>query len=108
MFSSGSCPQTSLVVRSLLYEKDQVSHPYKTTTKTVVLYVVIFRVLRLEDEKTKYGEPNGTKHSRNLICLPFLCECKFKCGLRITKYLNDNKHNTQHEQILVRRNGPIS
>jgi len=54
-----------------------------------VLYVLIFRILLLADAKTKYSEPNGTKHSCNLICLPFLCENKFKCGLRMTKYLND-------------------
>jgi hypothetical protein len=35
----------TLCLCSSLYVRDQVSHPYKTTGKTVVLYIIIFMFL---------------------------------------------------------------
>jgi hypothetical protein len=51
---------------SSLHVRDQVSHPYKTTGSIMVLYVLNFAFLdsRREDRK----EPNGSKHSLNLVC----------------------------------------
>jgi hypothetical protein len=44
---------------------DQVSHPYKTTGKIVVLYILIY--MFLEDGKTKDSVHNGNKHPQNFF-----------------------------------------
>jgi hypothetical protein len=43
----------TLSLRSSLNVSDQVSHPYKTTRKIIVLYILIFKFLdiKLEDER---------------------------------------------------------
>jgi hypothetical protein len=45
---------------------DQVSHPYKTIDKIIVLYILIFKVLERSLE-AKHSEWNGSKHSMNLF-----------------------------------------
>ena len=43
----------NLSLRSSLYVNDQVSHPYKTTSKFIILYILMFKFLdsKLEDKK---------------------------------------------------------
>jgi hypothetical protein len=45
--------------------RDQVSHPYNTTGKIVILYILIFSFF-IWDGKTDFGL-NDNKHSLNLI-----------------------------------------
>jgi hypothetical protein len=54
--------------------RDQVSHPYSTTGKITVLYILIFRFfdMRREDKRFRL---NNSKHSLNLIYSWFHHEC---------------------------------
>jgi hypothetical protein len=49
--------------------RDQVSHPYSTTGKISVLYILIFRFFYMRREDW------NSKHSLNLICSWFHHEC---------------------------------
>jgi hypothetical protein len=46
---------------------NQVSQPYKTTGKFIVLYVLIF-TLWIANWKTKDSAPNDSKHSLMSVC----------------------------------------
>jgi len=49
--------------------RDQVSHPYETTGKVVIHYILnLFFYLQILNRKTKDSGLNGSKHSQNLIC----------------------------------------
>jgi len=47
---------------------DQVSLPYKTTGKIIVLCILIFKLLEMRQVDKKDYELNDSKHSQNLIC----------------------------------------
>jgi hypothetical protein len=49
----------TLSLRSSLNVRDQVSHPYRTTGKIIVLYILTFKFLTA-DEKTEASGPNLT------------------------------------------------
>jgi hypothetical protein len=51
----------------ILNVREQVSHPYHTTDKTVVPYILIYTFLHRRWEN-KNSEINGMKHYPNLIC----------------------------------------
>jgi hypothetical protein len=55
-----------LTLRSSLSVNDQVWHPYKTTDKIIVLYILILKFLvnKLEDNDSA---PNDSKHSLTSI-----------------------------------------
>jgi len=59
--------------RSALRVSDQVSHPYKTTGKIIVLYIIIFKFL-VANWKIKDSAPNDSKRSLTLFCSQFLPE----------------------------------
>jgi hypothetical protein len=52
----------------------QVSHPYSTTAKITVLYILIFRFFVKDGKKKDFGL-NNSKHSLNLIYSWFHHEC---------------------------------
>jgi hypothetical protein len=54
--------------------RDQVSHPYSTTGKITVLYILIFRFF-IWDGKTKDFGLNNSKPSLNLMYSWFHHEC---------------------------------
>jgi hypothetical protein len=54
--------------------RDQVSHPYSTTGKITVLYILIFSLFYMRRETQDFG-PNNSKHSLNLIYSWFHQEC---------------------------------
>jgi hypothetical protein len=54
--------------------RDQVSHPYNTTGRNRVLYIVIFRFFDMIREDKNFGLHNS-KHSLNLIYSWFHYEC---------------------------------
>jgi len=53
----------TLKLWSALSVRDQVSYPYNTKGKMIILYILIYT----GDWKTKDAEQNGSKHSHNLI-----------------------------------------
>jgi hypothetical protein len=61
---------------SSLNVRDKVSHPHKTTGKTVVLYIPIFTFLD-SGRKEKGSGLNGGKHYPNLTCSSFLPEWNY-------------------------------
>ena len=56
-----------LNLRSSLNVSDQVSHPYTTTGKIIVLYILICKLL-VANWKTKDSASNDSKHSLTSIC----------------------------------------
>jgi len=58
----------TLTLRSSLNVGDQVSHPYKTTGKIIVLYTPQFLNFWIANCKTKDSAPNDSKHSLTSIC----------------------------------------
>jgi hypothetical protein len=93
--------------------RDQILHPYKTTGKITVLYIVIFMFFFLRgDMKVKDSELNGSKHSPNLICSYFLSECNFDLLLsfpNIKEILMKRKYPAQditamNQQTLLQSN----
>jgi hypothetical protein len=57
----------TLSLCSSLSVRDQVSHPYKTTGKIIILYILIF-IFLIENWKTKDFVPNDSKHSLKSVC----------------------------------------
>jgi hypothetical protein len=53
----------TLSLHFLLNVSDQVLHPYKTTRKITVLYILIIYSCGPEHWKTKDSAPNDSKHS---------------------------------------------
>jgi hypothetical protein len=47
--------------------RDQVSHPYRTTGKIIVFYILVFKFFVTGDTKTEGSGPNGSKHYQNSI-----------------------------------------
>jgi hypothetical protein len=76
-----------LSLHSSLNLSDQVSHPYKTTGKIIVLYIFFFIFLNniLEDKSSAW---NDSKHSLNSICSYFLPEYNFDSLRFFPKNLN--------------------
>ena len=66
----------NLSLRSSLNVSDQVSHPYKTTGKIILLYVLIFKFL-IANWKTKDFAPNDRNQSLTSIWSYFLPEYNF-------------------------------
>jgi hypothetical protein len=52
----------TLSLCSSLSVRDQILHPYETTGKMIVLFILVFTL------QTNDSEPHGSKHSPNLIC----------------------------------------
>jgi hypothetical protein len=72
----------TLSLCSSLKVRDQVSHPYRTTGKITVLFILIFSFL-IWDVKTKDFGRNDNKHSLNLIYSCNLCP-SFKVRDRVS------------------------
>ena len=58
----------TLSLLSSLNVNDQVSHPYKTTGRIIVLYILIFIHFWTTNWKTKDSTPNDSKHSLISVC----------------------------------------
>ena len=58
----------NLSPRSSLSTSDQVSHPYKTTGKIIVLYVIIFIFSYRKLAGKKDSAPNDSEHCLTSIC----------------------------------------
>ena len=64
---STSTTANTLSLRFSLNVRDHFSHPYKTTCKTIFLYILTFYIWKA-NRKTKYSSPNESKHSLTSIC----------------------------------------
>jgi hypothetical protein len=67
ILSWAPCTQMSTGYVSPLNVKDQVSHWFKSTGKTIVLYALIF-IFYTARKKTKGSELNDRKHYQNSLC----------------------------------------
>ena len=63
-------------LRFSLNVSDQVSHPYKTTSKRTVLYLLMLTILGIKMEAKDYA-PNDSNYSMTSISPYFLLECNF-------------------------------
>jgi hypothetical protein len=66
-YSSQNPVLKSLSLCSSVNVRDQVSHPYNTTVRIMVLYILTF-TFWTAGGMTKDSQPNGTKHSPNFVC----------------------------------------
>jgi len=57
----------TLSLRSTLIVSDQVSHPYKTIGKIIVLCILVFKYFMV-NWKTKDSAPTDSKHSLTSVC----------------------------------------
>jgi hypothetical protein len=72
--------------------RDKISHPYSTTGKITVLYILIFRFFDMR-RKTKDFGLNNSKHSLNLIYYWFHQDCHLPY-INSPKKLNKNFTST--------------
>jgi hypothetical protein len=63
--------------------RDQISHPYRTKGKTVVLYI-LFLCFSTTGEKTEGSGPNSSKHYQNSVSSQFPPESDFDLLLSLT------------------------
>jgi hypothetical protein len=65
--SIGECRSKTIVEEdAFLHVRDQVSHPYVTTGKIIILCILIFTFLTA-DENTDGSGLNGSKHCQKSI-----------------------------------------
>ena len=88
----------TLSLLSTLKVSDQVSHPYKTTGKIIVLYILIFKFL-VSKREDKDSAPNDNKHS--LIALMWQVFFAFSFRLVYYKLLTRRTHSTVHTRGVV-------
>jgi hypothetical protein len=62
IFSSAPISPNTLNLYCSLTVTDQVLHPYETTGKTTVLYVLILKFLERRQEDKKDSEQNGSNN----------------------------------------------
>ena len=67
----------TLTQRSSLSVSDQVSHPFKTTDKIIILCIWIFIFLDSTLKYKLYSAPNDSKHSLTANCSLFVPESNF-------------------------------
>jgi hypothetical protein len=63
----GTLLSNTLSLRSSHNVSDQVSHPYKTTGRIIVLLILMFNVW-IASWKTKDSAPNDKRHSVTSVC----------------------------------------
>jgi hypothetical protein len=89
-FRSKYLPQHSLLKNALCSSpkvRDQVSHPYSTTGKIIVLYILIFRFFIWYGKRKDFGL-NNRKHSLNLMYSWFHHECHSDLLASSPRYLD--------------------
>jgi len=64
------------------------AHKIQQGNLSEVFYTLILILLDTREKEKKFKKLNGSKHSPNLICLQFLCECTLDMLLMFKKYLN--------------------
>jgi hypothetical protein len=95
----------SLLVCSYLSVRYQISHPYRTTGKSTVLNILIFKFLRA-DEKTEGSALNGSKHYQNSISSLISSCIKFWFVTVVPKYFNCDTFSNDLFAIFMSRYWP--